>query len=268
MENIHRRILFSMAIIIFAPFKACAVKECNEFITEPEVVRVIIDSNTGSVGESVIARSKAELKAEFYERALEACHREQEHLKWFFSAIIAIASLFIALVGLWVTYFGVTKTKEIKEEREKAEHNIGIASLWTDGGMYYQIGDYEKSCRIWKTLFEVHGVKSRPFYNNWGSSLLNLAKQKGPEAREYTELLEDAAEKYKRAETYTKGIAAYNLASIYALLNKEDECHQWFIVLKETGRLPNQERVKSDPDFKSIIEKDWFVQLWKQNKTL
>jgi hypothetical protein len=66
--------------------------------------------------------------------------------------------------------------------------------------------------------------------------------------------------------SYTRGIAAYNLACIYGnnLLNDEEECKKWLKVGEETGRLLTQERAMKEKDFGDFRNKDSFKQIrWK-----
>lgn len=156
--------------------------------------------------------------------------------------------------------------KKASERKEETERDRDISYQWNEAGRAYSAGDHEKAAQLWEKIYQDYKHESRPFYNNWGSSLLNWAKQKDKSDPERKALLEKAAEKFKKAEAYTRGIAAYNLACIYGnnLLNDEEECKKWLKVGEETGRLLTQERAMKEEDFGDFRNKEWFLKTrWK-----
>ena len=123
----------------------------------------------------------------------------------------------------------------IKRETERFEEII------KEAGRAYSNQDYERAEKIWEEIYKKHmnKVRRRPFYNNWGSTLLKLAKQKDNKEKR-DQFLRKAAEKYKEAEKVTRGIAAHNLAHIYELLGEEEERKYWVQVVKESEGLPSR----------------------------
>jgi len=158
------------------------------------------------------------------------------------------------------------KLQLIEEQGNKigaeTENQRRISELWNKGNDAYNEKDYDTAIKIWQKIDEKYKLKSRPFFNNWGSSLLNLAKQRTGDEKKT--LLLEAAEKYKKAENFTRGIAAYNLASIYSLLDRENECKEWLKVAKETGRMLPKAKFVQDYDFEKMWDKEWFT-LFKED---
>jgi hypothetical protein len=163
----------------------------------------------------------------------------------------------------------IAKKREIvrtgKESRDEiireANRQQEISFLWNKASFAYSSGDYETATNIWQQLYDEYHLESRPFFNNWGSTLLNLAKQKNKIDPEREKLLKEAVEKYERAESFTRGIAAYNLASIYAIMENEEVCRDWLTIAKDAGRLLPLERIYADLDLKKYSDRSWFKEL-------
>jgi len=176
--------------------------------------------------------------------------------------IVALGTLVVAFVGTiqkrGISRIGKKQKQELVQEAEKQEE---ISYLWNKAGQAYSSQDYETAAEIWQNLSKDHNLENRPFFNNWGSTLLNLAKQKSQGDPEREALLKEAAAKYKRAESFTQGTAAYNLASVYALLSDEENCRKWLSIATETGRILPRKRVLDDEDLRSMRDKDWFGKL-------
>ena len=75
-------------------------------------------------------------------------------------------------------------------------------------------------------------------------------------------MAKEAIKKYLKSEEFTKGIAAYNIACCYAILENENKCEEWLKIAKETGRLLSKERASNDRDLKKYAKEDWFKQIW------
>jgi len=236
--------------------------ESTEVQQEPNLVadnNAVIDMNKPFNVEFPysVRLAKEELRGEFYEHALKIYQREVEHFKWYITSIIAI-------FGIAIAYFGINKKREITQTGKKqieeldkeAEKQKEISVFWNKGNDAYREKDYDAAIKIWQKLYEEYKLTSRPFFNNWGSSLFNLAKQRTGDEKK--RLLLEAAEKYKKAEDFTRGIMAYNLASIYSLLDREDECKKWLEVAKETGRMRPKAKFSQDYDFEKMWDKEWF----------
>lgn len=212
--------------------------------------------------------AKAELQAEFYREALECYRREMDNYKWVINIALMSMGIVVAIGGVAITYINWKQQQESKLSADRSTLSAdrstrerGITELWSEAGQFYSVGDYEKAASIWQEIYEKYKPESRPFFNNWGSTLLNLAKQKSESDPEREKLLKEATEKYKKAEEFTKGIAAYNLASIYALLNDEEECKKWLQICQQTGTLPTRKHAEGDKDLESVRDKEWFKQI-------
>jgi len=244
-----------LSIIFLSVCSFCPVSRAEPNIAEPNLTAsksvIIQDSDAVRV-------AKAELRAEFYEKALECYRTELENYKWIINFSLKLLTALIAIGGIVVTLISKSlSTKAVKKDR-------GIVELWAEASIFYSSEEYEKAAEIWQKLYKKYNVKSRQLFNNWGSSLLNWARPK--KDPQWKALLEKAAEKYKKAEAYTRGIAAYNLARIYGngLLDDEEECKKWLKVGEETGRLLTRERAMKEEDFGDFRNKDWFEQIcWK-----
>jgi hypothetical protein len=61
-----------------------------------------------------------------------------------------------------------------------------------------------------------------------------------------------------RAEEIRPGSGAYNLACLYALQNREEECRGWLEKSYQHGTLPSREYLEKDTDLDNVREKEWF----------
>lgn len=207
-----------------------------------------------------------ELQVEIYKEGLECFRREMDNYKWIINYSLIALGVIVALAGLFITLLSSNKKREItqagKKQIEELDKEAGkqkeVSVLWNEGNNAYNEKDYDAAIKIWQKIDEEYKLKSRPFFNNWGSSLLNLAKQRTGDERE--KLLLEAAEKYKKAENFTRGIAAYSLASICSLLDREDECKKWLEVAKETGRMLPKAKFSQNYDFEKMWGEAWFEQ--------
>ncbi len=95
--------------------------------------------------------------------------------------------------------------------------------------------------------------------SNWGLALLEQGKMREGALR--AETLGKAEEKFLQAEALVQGVAAYNLACLAALRDKDQECRTWLEVSKETGRLPSKRHLNDDVDLDSVRDSGWFKEL-------
>lgn len=222
-----------------------SLEQLNRLITEK--IQVDNDQAVISKVDYLSKLSNDELRAEIYKEGLECFRREIDTYKWAFGIIIAIAGIVITI-----------ELYKFSNRVGKTEDKLEVNDLWHKAGVAHGIGHYEDAVEIWNQIFKKFKPNSRQFFNNWGSSLLNLAKQR--KGNEKNKLLSEAAEKYKKAENFTRGIAAYNLSSIYALLNKKEECKEWLETAKETGRMLPKAKFKCDDAFENMRGEEWFKQ--------
>jgi len=231
-------------------------KQCLEQFHKPIMEHYApADSNQPAIPKNIFSSklTNDELRTEIYKEGLECFRREMDNYKWIIQFSLSAIGIIVAIAAILVTI----EIYKLRNKVGKTEEVVKVTDLWDKAGVAYSIGHYEDAVEIWRQIYEKFKPNNRQFFNNWGSSLLHLAKQK--EKRETKEkLLLEAAEKYKKAEDFTRGIAAYNLASIYSLLNKEEECKKWLEIAKETGRILPKEKFEKDEDFKNMREKRWF----------
>jgi Plant specific mitochondrial import receptor subunit TOM20 len=90
---------------------------------------------------------------------------------------------------------------------------------------------------------------------NWASALLNLY-HKSPDEN----LLSEAEDKASRAEKI-EGKASYNLACVYALQNREEDCRLQLLRCRDAGTLMDAAHVLADEDLKAYRDRAWFREL-------
>ena len=246
--NARLCIVITLLLVVIFKISVIAYAEVN-----------ISDSNMHSseqVLPSGVKLAKEELKAEFYKQALESYRseidsfrREMDNYKWIIQFSLGGLAILVALIG----YISVEKSKSIvKKERSLAE-------LSYEANLLYSTGHYKDAVDILELVDQKFRPQKRPFFNLWGSSLLQLAKQRTGDEKK--RLLLEAAEKYKKAENFTRGTASYNLAAIYSLLTEKEECKKWLGVAKETGRMLPKAEFEKDDNFSNMWGEEWFEQL-------
>ena len=72
-------------------------------------------------------------------------------------------------------------------------------------------------------------------------------------------LYELAKKQFEKANAIQAGTASYNLACIYGLQGKNDECLKALEKAHDRGALPEADEILNDPDLAGIKEQDWFV---------
>ena len=110
---------------------------------------------------------------------------------------------------------------------------------------------FEKALEIQPNVYEV--------YYNLGTLLMERSNTKKDNEQE--NLLELAKVRCLEAENIKYGIAAYNLACIYARHENEQECKKWLNTGEQTGTLVEREFAMKDSDLKIVRKKDWFKRI-------
>ncbi len=90
-----------------------------------------------------------------------------------------------------------------------------------------------------------------------GVTLLNLAKCKQLSLDD--DLYSKAKESFEFAEKIQLGSASYNLACIYALQNKSDDCLKALENARDLGLIPDEDNIINDVDLKNIKGMPWFT---------
>ena len=148
----------------------------------------------------------------------------------YISTIITILGVLAAFIALNrrkenIKYAEQSKAgaKESKAIADKTKKLQEVMKKWTEAGTAYNARDYDTAINMWKDLYDNNKeyVDIRQFYNNWGSSLFGLAIQQR-DKKKRDKLLREAKEKYKKADEFTPGIAARNLARIEKMLGEEE----------------------------------------------
>lgn len=148
--------------------------------------------------------------------------------------------------------------KKTEDNADKTKIQNEINQLWTEAGQFYSSREYSKAANMWQEIYNKYKIKSRPFFNNWGSSLLNWARGLDKKDPKRQELLQKAIEKYKRAESFTRGVAAFNIACAYALLGDDEQCKDWLYLARDIGRISSRKRVEVEEDLESMYKKEWW----------
>jgi Plant specific mitochondrial import receptor subunit TOM20 len=142
----------------------------------------------------------------------------------------------------------------IKPDKHEALRNWGVAlaalarakgndeTLWREA-----ISKYEAALAIKPDKHEA--------LRNWASALLNLY-HKSPDEN----LLSEAEDKASRAEKI-EGKASYNLACVYALQNREEDCRLQLLRCRDAGTLMDAAHVLADEDLKAYRDRAWFREL-------
>ncbi|MBN2456418.1 MAG: hypothetical protein JXB29_07800 [Sedimentisphaerales bacterium] len=217
------------------------------------------DSNQSALpkGTDSTRLSNEKLQAKIYKEAMECFRREMDNYKWIIEYSLVALGVIVGIAGVVVTMV----LYMLRNRINKTEEKVNIDDLWTKAGTAYSLGHYEDAAEIWRQINSKFKANTRQFFNNWGSSLLNWAgttENKNKRVR----LASEAIEQYLKAEEFTKGIAAYNIACCYAILDNEDECEKWLNTAKETERLLSWKRASEDKDLKKYAVRQWFKNLW------
>jgi hypothetical protein len=256
---------------------------CNTNVHQKHgIAKKVVDD----IEPNIIRISKEQLRGDFYEKAIECYRSEMNNFKWVIEVALTCMGIVIMIWGIVVGYLGYKNKKESesaakkseseakKSESEakksesaakKGEEERGLVELWSEAGVYYSDEDYRRAAEIWKKVSDKYKVESRPFYNNWGSSLLNWAGTT-QDLEEQKRLAADAIEKYLKAEEFTEGIAAFNIACCYAILDDWKKCKEWLETAKRTGRLLSWERASKDRDLKKYDRETWFGEIWSKQR--
>jgi hypothetical protein len=82
-------------------------------------------------------------------------------------------------------------------------------------------------------------------YNSWAGAL--LTEVGGKSEAEAGDLIRQAEEHARKAESLVPGVGAYNLTCVEARRGNEDGCRSWLIKSKEFGALPSREHLFTRP---------------------
>ncbi len=94
-----------------------------------------------------------------------------------------------------------------------------------------------------------------------GVALMGLAKCKQVSLGD--ELYSKAKESFEKAEKIQQGSASYNLACLYALQNKSEECLKALENARDHGLVPDEQDILDDEDLKNIKQLPWFAEYIK-----
>lgn len=218
-----------------------------------------VDSNQSVIpkGTDSSRLSNEELQAKIYKDVVECFRREMDSYKFVLNFSLGALTLIVAIAGVW----GGLKVYHIQKDAGETKEKLEIEDFWSKAGTAYALGHYEDAAGIWRQIDDKFKPNTRQFFNNWGSSLLNWAGTTENKNKRET-LASEAIEQYLKAEAFTKGIAAYNIACCYAILGDEDECEKWLNTAKETRRLLSWERASKDEDLKKYAVRKWFRLIW------
>ncbi len=89
-----------------------------------------------------------------------------------------------------------------------------------------------------------------------GVALMGLAKSK--QVNLDNELYSKAKESFETAEKIQHGSASYNLACMYALHDKGDDCLKALENARDHGLVPDEQDIINDDDLKNVKQLPWF----------
>lgn len=95
--------------------------------------------------------------------------------------------------------------------------------------------------------------------NDTGVALMALARTRGVPSED--ELYTRAERQFTDAESAAPGVAAYNMACLYALRGNPAACQECLDKARSCNRLPTAEFLLSDPDLDSVRDEQWFSEM-------
>lgn len=155
---------------------------------------------------------------------------------------------------------------KIKPDKHVALNNWGVAL--DDQARAKPGPDADRLFDLARKKYDAALAIKPDFYealNNWGISFCDQAKTKSGSDAE--KLYERAVKKLMKCEEIQGGLATYNLACVEALRGNEDECRSWLFKSKESGGLPDPDHLRTDTDFISVRDKQWFKDLLAELET-
>jgi tetratricopeptide (TPR) repeat protein len=231
--------------------------DCNKSVDSNQVVILKSTCSNGLPNEELDTQPK------IYK--LECLRIEMDNYKWIIQYSLTAMGVIVAILAIIVTAGGIIATIVIYKFSNrigKTEDKVEVKDLWNKAGTAYAMGHYEEAAEIWNQIYKKFKPNTRQFFNNWGSSLLNWAgtiekreEQKG--------LANEAIKKYLKAEEFTEGTAAYNIACCHAILDDSDKCKEWLETAKRTSKLLSLEQAKTDRDLKKYAKEVWFLKIWE-----
>ena len=69
--------------------------------------------------------------------------------------------------------------------------------------------------------------------------------------------------RFFNAENIQQGLASYNLACLYALQNKADNCLEALEKARDCGLVPDQQDILNDADLDNVKQLSWFDEFIK-----
>jgi hypothetical protein len=115
---------------------------------------------------------------------------------------------------------------------------------------------------IASTLF-LQALETRPceawYWISWGVALNRLAQFSAPADREAVFLL--ARDVFLWEEAMKPGSEAYNIACIFALMGKPEECRYWLERAGAFKTLPSLLHMQTDTDMDPVRNLPWFTRI-------
>jgi tetratricopeptide (TPR) repeat protein len=117
---------------------------------------------------------------------------------------------------------------------------------------------FQTAFEHFKRAIELNGVSPYldDLYDNWGLALLRYIEC-FPSA-DTASILEQAKEKFLKAESLKPGTSAYNLACVFARQGDPEQCRHWLELAEQCKTLPSANEILQDSDFSSVRNEDWF----------
>ena len=97
-------------------------------------------------------------------------------------------------------------------------------------------------------------------YLNWGLSLLGKALHLPEKKRE--PFFNAAIDKFLAGNVIAPHRFDFSLATLYAIVGREDECRQWLETARQSGTL-DAESLRHAPDFDGVRRQPWFAEFMR-----
>ena len=149
---------------------------------------------------------------------------------------------------------------KIKTDYHEALNNWGTALLDLAKTKEGKEADdlFKQSFEKYEQALKIKTDEHKALYN-WGTALLDLAKTK--EGKEADDLFRQSIKKLMKAEEIKEGEAAYNIACVYALMNKTKESLIWLEKGLKKEPTPSRRHTLLDNDLDNIKDTNDFRRL-------
>jgi tetratricopeptide (TPR) repeat protein len=251
---------FQKVIELHETYKQNLYPELVELLSVAYNLQGLILANQAKAKSGPIADRLFELAGMKYQTALQVKPDHHEALNNWGTALYEQAKTKSGLEADRLFELAETKYQtalQVKPDHHGVLNNWGTAladqSMTKSGEQADRL--FELAITKYQVALQIKPDDYETLYN-WGAALADQAKRKN--GQEADSLLEKAKDLLLDSEKLSKGNAAYNLACIFALTLKEEECQNWLRLAKESNKLPERRYLETDSDLDSFRNRDWF----------